>query len=140
MYDLVYEQMVDAGVAQHLPPEEQYWVDEEGNKVDSGDKAAGHKCTIKLIHPDWCIYGDEVGTDTAQDDDEHIGGQTYLSFGGGERVNLTSSKTREHFTAMGLTAGTGEPIMCIIKFAAAEFDTLARLGYDHQSEIPYYTS
>jgi hypothetical protein len=70
---------------------------------------------------------DEVGTDTAQDDDRHIGGQTYLSFGG-ERGNLTSSKTRGRFTAMGLTVGTGEPIMCIIIFAAAELDTLARLG------------
>jgi hypothetical protein len=38
---------------------------------------------------------------------------------------------------MGLTAGTDEPIMCIIIFAAAELGTLARLGYDHQSEIPY---
>jgi hypothetical protein len=82
------------------------------------------------------IRGHEVGTDTAQDDDGHIGGQTYLSFGGG-RVNLTSSKTSGRFTAMRLTAGTGEPVMCIIIFAPAELYTLARLGFDHRSKIPY---
>jgi hypothetical protein len=53
-------------------------------------------------------------------------------------VYLTSSKTQGRFTAMlGFTAGTGEPVMCIVIFAAAKLDTLARLGYDHQANIPY---
>jgi hypothetical protein len=76
MYDLVYEQMVDDGVAEYLPPEEYYWVDEGGDTTASEDQAASHKCTIRLLHPDWCLYGDEVGTDTAQDDDISEGRHT----------------------------------------------------------------
>ena len=34
MYDLLYEQMVQAGIAQRLPEGEQYWVDEKGNTVE----------------------------------------------------------------------------------------------------------
>jgi hypothetical protein len=135
MYDLVYEQMIKAGVAATLPPEEHHWVDKDGNVCEKGS-AAGHKVTIKLTHPQWCLFGDEVGTDTAQEEDGHVGGQTYLSFRG-RRVQLTSSKSRSRFTTMGLTAGTGEPVMCIIIFAAAEMDVLTCLGFDHQAEASY---
>jgi hypothetical protein len=40
-------------------------------------------------------------------------------------------------TTMGLTSGTGEPVMRILIFDAAEMDVLTRLGFDHQAEIPY---
>jgi hypothetical protein len=53
MYELIYEQMIDAGIAHDIPPEEHYWVDENGEVVSTNDKAAGHKCTIKLTHPEW---------------------------------------------------------------------------------------
>jgi hypothetical protein len=137
-YELAYKQMVDAGIAEHLP----LITSSTGltrNVIESQDEGSccGHKYTIKLTHPDWCLYGDEVeNKHRAQDDEGHIGGQTCLSFGG-ERVNLTSSKTQGHFAAMGLTAGTGEPVMCIVIFAEAKLDTLTRLGYDHKAKIPH---
>jgi hypothetical protein len=55
------------------------WVDQDGNICEEGSTSQ-HKVTIKLTHPQWCLFGDEVGTDTAQEEDGHIGGQTYLLF------------------------------------------------------------
>jgi hypothetical protein len=47
MYDLVYEQMVNAGVAKELSPEDQYWVNAEGDRVESESNAVGLKVTIE---------------------------------------------------------------------------------------------
>lgn len=139
MYDLVYEQMVKAKIAVTLPEAEHYWVDADGNIVDSEDKAAGHKCTIDLIHPEWLLFGDEVGTDMAQDEDGHIGGQTYLSFGD-QKIELTSSKASGRFTVMELTAASGDAVMCIVIFAGKEIGVADALGFDHRADIPYDTN
>lgn len=136
MYELVYEQMVEAGIASHLPEEEHYWVDRSGNRVNSEEEAIGHKCSMKLDHPDWLLFGDEVGTDTAQDSDGHIGGQTYLSFAG-KRIELNSSKATNRFTVMGLTAATGDPVMCIVIMSGHELGVADSLGFDHQARYPY---
>ncbi len=136
MYDLVYEQMVDAGIAHHLPEEEHYSVDEAGKVVNSSEESAGHKCKIKLTHPEWLLFGDEVGTDTAQDEDGHIGGQTYLSYCG-RKIELTSSKASGRFTLMGLTAASGDPVMCIVIMAGMELGIDQFLGFDHHVEILY---
>ena len=82
MYEMMYKHMVDARIAEYLPEDEGYWVNEHGKKVEKEEDAVGHKCTAKLIHPEYLLFGDKVGTDTAQDKDGHIGGQTYLSVGG----------------------------------------------------------
>lgn len=42
MYDFVYEQMIAAGIAIPLPPSEQYWINEDGNKVDFGVRDSSH--------------------------------------------------------------------------------------------------
>ena len=139
MYELIYKQMVDAGIAQHLPEDEHYWVDKAGEVVDTSEQAAGNKCTIELTHPEWLLFGDEVGTDTAQDDDGHIGGQTYLSYRG-RKIELTSSKASGRFTLMGLTAASGDPVMCIVIMAGKEVGIAEVLGYDHQAETPYDTT
>ena len=136
MYELVYEQMAEAGIARHLPEEEQYWVDTASAIVDSEEKAAGLKCTIKLEHPQWLLFGDEVGTNTAQDGDGHIGGQTYITFRG-QHVKLNSSKSTGRFTVMGLTAATGEPDMCVVIMAAQEVGIAEALGFDHLADSPY---
>ena len=136
MYELMYKHMIDARIAEHLPEEEGYWVDEHGNKVEKEEDAAGHKCTAKLIHPEYLLFGDEVGTDTAQDKDGHIGGQTYLSVGD-RQINLESSKATNRFTVIGLTAATGDPVMCIVIIAGKELTLHDALGYDHQAESAF---
>ena len=131
--------MVLYGIADHLPENEHYWVDTADCCVESKDKAAGHKCKIKLKHPDHILFGDEVGTDTAQDGDGHIGGQTYITIGD-RTINLTSSKSSNHFTLIGLTAANGDPVMCIVIIAGKELGIEAALGFDHQSDTPYDTN
>ena len=39
MYNLVYDQMVDAGLAKKLSPEDQYWTDDHGSSVKTEEEA-----------------------------------------------------------------------------------------------------
>jgi len=139
MYQRVYEQLVLSGIAKHLPENEHFWVDTAGCRVDSENKAAGHKCTMEMKHPDYLLFGDEVGSDTAQDGDGHIGGKTYITIGN-RRIELASSKSSNRFTLIDLTAANGDPVMCIVIIAGKEIGVEDALGYDYQSKIPYDTN
>ena len=97
-------------IAEHLPEEQHYWVNEQGVVVDSEEKAAGCKCTMRLTNPEYLLFGDEVGTDTAQDKDGHYGGQTYISVGK-RKLALASTKATNCFTVMGKTAASEDPVM-----------------------------
>ena len=57
--------MVKSGIAKILPEAKYYQVDKNGYKIDSEDQAAEHKCTMKLKHPGWLLFRDEVGSDIA---------------------------------------------------------------------------
>ena len=138
MYDLTYEGFVRARVAVELPENEQYYVDKQGNKT-SAENAVGRKVKYKITHPQWILHGDEVGTDTCQEDDGHIGVQVYLT-ANGKRTALKSSKASHRFTLICLTANTGEPVMYIIVFAANELDYIARFGYDFDADEPFDSS
>ena len=74
MYELVYDQMVSACLAPVLPESEQYWIDKNGEKVHSESDAIGMKVKIKITHPKWILFGDEVGTDISEYEDGHVGG------------------------------------------------------------------
>ena len=58
MYTHYYHKMELAGVARRL--EEPVWMDRVGNAVEEKD-AFGCKVTHELVHPEYCIVGDEVG-------------------------------------------------------------------------------
>ena len=51
MYNLVYEQMVNAGITRRLSESEEYWIDDNGEKVSSEDDAVGMKVKIEITHP-----------------------------------------------------------------------------------------
>ena len=61
MYDLVYDQMVKAGVARNLLPSEFYYVNEKGEKVGKKIESVGLQVKIEVTHPEWILFGDEVG-------------------------------------------------------------------------------
>ena len=63
------------------------------------------------------MLGDEVVTDTNQIDDGNKWGQRYIIIKG-MLTNLLSSKASGRFTLMGITAATGEPLLCICILAA----------------------
>ena len=66
MYDLVYEQMVKAGVAKKLAPEDYYYVDDKGQRVSSKEESVGMQVKVEVTHPEWILFGDEVGTNISQ--------------------------------------------------------------------------
>ena len=75
MYDEVYDAMVEAGVAKKL--EVPIWVDQDGNACEE-IQAFGRKATHELTRPDMVVFVDEVGCNTSQVGDGHVGGQKKL--------------------------------------------------------------
>ena len=136
MYDLCYEQMVDAGIAVKLPESEQYYVNEDGEEVESDDMV-GHKVKVKITHPEWLLFGDEVGSDISQKDDGNVGGQLFVTTKG-TRGNIKSSHTDGRFTLIGLTAASGDAVMAIIIFAGEELSFEQRMGHDIR--VPFDTT
>jgi len=83
MYEMTYEIWVEAGVARSLPEEDQYWVNANGERVESQEEAYGLKVTVDVLHPERILFGDEVGSDVCQEGDGHIGGQVRVLFSTG---------------------------------------------------------
>jgi hypothetical protein len=107
MYSLVYEQMVDAGVARNLPVEEAFWTNDSSEIVETEADASGCKVEVGIEHPEWILFGDKVGTDINQKDDGHIGGTKYC-VGHGTKANIERSTNGGRFTLIGLKAVPGE--------------------------------
>ena len=74
MYDLVYESMEIAGVAEKLPQPE--WQNELGEKVGE-ENAVGEMVEYKVTYPEYILFADEVGNNKCQKDDGHMGGQKF---------------------------------------------------------------
>jgi len=98
-----------------LPPSEQYWINDDGERVDSAESGVGMKIKVEITHPQWLLFGDKVGTDIIQKDDGHVGGQKCIT----EKVtraNIKSSHKDGRFNVIGLTAANGEAMMAIFIF------------------------
>ena len=79
MYDLIYDQMINAYIAVELLEEEQYWVDKDVEELESDENAGGLKVKIRINHPEWLLFGDKVGTGISQKDEGYVGGQRCVS-------------------------------------------------------------
>jgi hypothetical protein len=77
---------------------------------------------------------DEVGTDTSQTKDGCIGGQNYLCSVDGRPQERASSKD-VHVTVLGFTTACGEPVLCVVVFAAKTFCDEWRTGFDPLVEL-----
>ena len=110
MYNHCALEMEHAGVAKRL--EEPIWMTRDGVQC-TVDDAYGCKVTHAIIRPDMCLCGDEVGGNICMAGDGHVGGELFLAEKGTIPQNKTS-KTNKRFTLIGLTAFTGEPVLCII--------------------------
>ena len=114
--------MIAAGVSECSPKLEQYYVNVNGEVCDEID-AEGLKCSINITHPEYILFGEEFGADTANEENVHVGGQTNLSCRN-TTVNITAIKERHRFTVIGLTTGTGEPVCCVVTFSVSKLDVL----------------
>ena len=81
------------------------------------------------------MFVDEVGTDTKKMDDGNNRGRRYNSING-MRSNLLLSKVSGHFTLMGLTAATGEPVLCICILVAKSLSVTNVKGFYYRTSIP----
>ena len=110
MYSHTMSEMVDAGVAVKL--DTPVWMNRSG-EVCHEEEAYGCKVFHRLVRPDMCICGDEVGGNLSMKGDGHVVGQKLLT-GVGKIPQEKSSTRNRRFTMIGLTAFTGEPVMCIL--------------------------
>jgi hypothetical protein len=127
MYDEIYKDFCCGGIAVEHP--EPVWRNEKGEVVESEEQAFGLKSAYELIHPDWLLFVDEVGSNTSQAKDGNVGGQLYLCSVDGRPQQRAATKDA-HFTVLGFTAADGQPVMCAIIFAAKTFREEWRTGFD----------
>ena len=126
MYDQCIAQMVRAGVAKKRTTP--VWMNRDGKECCES-QAFGCKVTHDLIHPDWCIVGDEVGGNISMKGDGHAGGRLYLAAKG--RVAYRKyCKADRKFTLIGLTSLTGQPVMCIVIIQGTIHNRAAEIGID----------
>ena len=110
MYSHIIHEMLEAGVAE--PLHEPIWMDSKGN-ICQEQTSFGCKVFHRLVRPDMCIVGDEVGGSISMKGDGHVGGQLYVC-GRKEYPKKKIPTKSKKFTMIGLTALTGEPVMCIL--------------------------
>ncbi len=127
MYSEVYSQLVESGLA--VKHNEAVFRDENGCVVEDEESAVGLKSPYELIHPEWLIFVDEVGSNTAQTKDGQVGGQLFLC-GKDARPQQRAAVKDSHFTVLGFTAASGEPLMCSIIFSSKHMKDEWRLGFN----------
>eukprot|EP00978_Attheya_sp_CCMP212_P006142 scaffold13838_cov51-Attheya_sp.AAC.1 len=132
MYDDIYDEMTEAGVAVEL--ETPKWVDRDRKEAEQS-KTEGRKITHELIHPSYVqIMADEVGGDTSQKGDGHVGGVKFLC-ASGTVPSTGTSKNSNHFTTMCFTSGNGKPVMCLVIMTGVQQTTRHELGIDIFAEV-----
>ena len=132
MYESNGDEMECAGVAEKLVEPE--WQNKLGETVDVESKVFGCKVTHKITNPDMCLVMDEVGNSTSQKGDGAVGGEKFVCAKGTAPKEITNTKDK-HWTLIGLTALSGEPVMCVIIFAGEQPSTLLETGMDVFADV-----
>eukprot|EP00549_Striatella_unipunctata_P024001 CAMPEP_0118715736 /NCGR_PEP_ID=MMETSP0800-20121206/27067_1 /TAXON_ID=210618 ORGANISM="Striatella unipunctata, Strain CCMP2910" /NCGR_SAMPLE_ID=MMETSP0800 /ASSEMBLY_ACC=CAM_ASM_000638 /LENGTH=145 /DNA_ID=CAMNT_0006621991 /DNA_START=158 /DNA_END=595 /DNA_ORIENTATION=- len=126
MYNKIYDKFVNTKIAERL--DSPIWCDHHRNEV-SESMAFGKQVDTVLTHPDHLIFVDETGKNTSQKDDGKICSQRHL-LETNTKVEQESSTTNRHFTVLGFTAATGEPVICAVIIASAKLAGDVVLGFD----------
>jgi hypothetical protein len=113
MYDVIYDEMVDACVAVSL--QHPIFTDINGIPEDHETKRFGLAQPIKITKPEWILFADESGFNTSQKKDGHVGGQRFVVERG--TTPQTMASTTDHkFTLLPFTSASGEAVCCAIIF------------------------
>ena len=131
MYVEVAKEMIEAGVAKIFPTP--VWMDRDGNIVEE-ENSYGCMVTHDIVRPECCFALDEVGGNTSQKGDGQVGGEK-LVCGKNEAPQKSINVKSKHYTVMGITAFTGEVVMCVIIFAGLKPKVLYETGYDPHAEM-----
>ena len=121
MYSDVYECMVECGVATKL---NEYSFEYPGDL----------KTKYHLKHPEMCLVVDEVGCNISQRGDGHVRGTKFCCEIGSIPQNKASHNDR-HFTCLGFTALSGEPVLCVVIIAGINDSYEVEVGIDTDAPI-----
>lgn len=130
MYDCIEDALISCGLAEKLA--EPVWMDQEGNIVEKQEDALGQKCIVRITHPEFCLVGDEVVSNTSQQGDGHVGGRRYVVQCGYIPRQKASKKDRK-FTVISLTNLKGEPVMCVVIIEGTARQLEVELGVDYSA-------
>jgi hypothetical protein len=126
-YDFIYEKLAEKGLAEVWETEKM--LDNEGNEVTKKEDMYGRPTKYNLTHPDKLIFVDEVGNNTSQANDGNKTGTKYVTRKGW-RAHQQNSFTDCHYTTLGFTAATGEPVMCAVIIAADRLKDHEKIGFN----------
>jgi hypothetical protein len=112
MYGAAYEALAMCGVAVKL--NEEVMFDRDGNEVHDAANCFGRKTRYRLLHPEDCIFVDEMSCNTNMKADGIIGGTNYIVANDGFGAAPVGLVTDMHFTVLCFASGNGEPIMCAV--------------------------
>jgi len=114
MYNAIYAEMVDAGVAEKL--ERPIFTDRDGNEVPEDDPARhGLESEYRTTHPEFIFFADETGCNTSQKKDGNFGGRKFICKKG-TKPQQQASTTDHPFTVLPFTSATGEAVCCVVIF------------------------
>jgi hypothetical protein len=128
LYRRVYDALLEAKVAIEVPP---HWKDKDGKTVSDEKEAYGSKVTMELVHPDYFIAVDEVGNNTNRKHDAATTNAKAI-VERGTNAKIPSVSTDNRWTALGFTAASGKPVMCVVIFQGESTDLpfLTAVGFD----------
>ncbi len=131
MYDGIYKKMTRGGIASKLSTA--VYLDKQGKIVETKEEAFGLPTRYMMSRPDELVFVDKVGSNMSTTKDGNVGGEKFLCEKMA-RPQIRAATKDSHFTVLGFTAATGEPVMCATIFAAKELGTAWVLGYDTSAE------
>jgi hypothetical protein len=117
MYDVVFEKLVQSGVAEKL--DHFGWRDIENNIVNTEAEACGRQTGYSLVHPDKLVFFEEVGENILQSGDGNDGGHKFM-VAKDMPAQVRNSFKDNHFTVLGFTSADGRPVMSAIIIAPSK--------------------
>ena len=123
--------MVEANVAVEF--DEPVWIESDGNFCDKKD-SVGFMVTHSITHPGYFMVADELRGNISQKGDMHVRGTRLLC----EKVSVPkqiSSNEDKHFTLLGFTTFTSEPIMRAVILTGVNQNSCFESGINFTKEF-----
>ncbi len=133
MYNHIYDDaMVAKGIASKL--DSYVFLNKVGSIVEFAEESFGLAIRYMMQRPDKLHFVDEVGSNTSTTKDGHVGGEKFLSEANG-RPQIKAATKDSHFTVLGFTAGTGEPVMWCHYICCSSNVQVMGLGFQCRSGL-----
>ena len=112
IYDVVYNEMVDAEIA--IAREKHVFTDHKGKEVDENERC-GLVQNILIRKPKYLIFTNESGFNTSQKNDGRIGGAKHIVECGTVPQKVAFA-TNHRFTMLPFTSGSSYAMYCVFIF------------------------